>query len=68
MSDAVVFDVNLLRHEIYLNELMTMTIYLAASHKLSYVFANKERKNSIQYSGTVVYMCVGLQMGFLLVI
>jgi hypothetical protein len=45
-----------------------MTIYLVASHKLSYVFANKERKNSIQYSGTVVYMYIGLQMVFLLVI
>jgi hypothetical protein len=39
---------------------MTMTIYLVTSHKLSYIFANKERKNSIQYTGTVVYiyMCV----------
>lgn len=47
---------------------MTMAIYLVSSHKLSYVFANKERKNSIQYNGTVVCMCAGLQMGLLLII
>jgi hypothetical protein len=47
---------------------MTMTIYLVASRKLSYVFANKGRRNSIQYNGTVIYMCVRLQMGFLLII